>query len=327
MKNIIFIMILLAFIRPGSTMAEVNGEIFTIKPGTRTVRLYGFTKARAVMSVVSEVAGKCLEVRADVGERIGPNGLFARVDPTFIELELDQNRISREQTESRIAWLEKEVKRFELLFSRQSTSEAQLDKLTQEFDQACFGLKSLQNQEKVLEERARRHLVRTPPGWQVIKRLVEPGEWLSPGQALAELGDFQTLVVSLALAFDEYEALSRERSLSLSLGENQAVKAEIYRISPDFDPQSRKINLELLIVDQLPDPRGGIRLELRLNVPEKGVFEVPAQAVIRRYGENLLQRETGEKVPVVIHDGTVNELRVGSPLIQPGDHFLRNPVP
>jgi RND family efflux transporter MFP subunit len=323
----IFIITVLAFLVPAPSPAGEGRDIFVVNPAPRTVRLYGFTKARAFMTVVSEVSGKCLEIRADVGDKIAADGLFAQIDPTFIKLELEQNRISREQTKSRIAYLKKELKRFELLFSRHSTAESQLDKLTQELDQARYNLKLSENQQKVLAERLERHLIHTPPGWQVIKRLVEPGEWLNIGQPLAELGDFQTLVVPFALSPAEYTALGRLHSISLLPVEKQQVKAEIYRVSPDFDPQSRKINLQLILIDKLPDNRGGIRLELKLDIPEKGVFTVPASAVIRRYGENLLQKESGEMIPVVIHSSSEQKLRVASPLIQPGDHFFLNPSP
>lgn len=312
---------------PLATAATESRDVFAVKPTPRTVRFYGFTKPRATMTVVSEVSGKCLEVMADIGEKIDHDGLFARIDPTFIELELEQNRISREQIKNRIAFLEKELKRFELLFSRHSTAESQLDKLTQELDQAHFNLKLLQNQQKVLKERLDRHLVIAPPGWQVIKRLVEPGEWLSVGEPLAELGDFQTLVVPFALAAEEYGALKQLQTILLLDAGEQQVKAGIYRVSPDFDPRSRKINLQLVLIDDLADRRGGIRLELKLDIPEKDVFAVPASAVIRRYGENLLQRESGETVPVVIHGSSDKELRVSSPLIQSGDYFSLKPSP
>ncbi len=323
----IFIIIILALFLPISASAAEDGSVFVVKSAPRTVRLYGFTNPDATMTVVSEVSGKCLEIMADVGDRIARDGLFARIDPTFIQLELEHNRISREQMKNRINYLEKELKRFELLFSRHSTAESQLDKLNQEFDQARFNLKLLENQKKVLTERLDRYLIHVPPGWQVIKRMMEPGEWLNVGQPLARLGNFQSLVVPFALAPDEYRALQQQQTIYLLQEDSQPLKAAIYQVSPDFDPQTRKINLQLVLLDKPGDSRGGIRLELRLDVPEKGVFAVPGSAVIKRYGENLLQKKDGEMIPVVIHNSAGRELRVASPLIKPGDHFLLNPSP
>ena len=326
MKHIFLITLLLLCLSQAG-IARENGEIFSAEPAPRTVILYGFTRPRATMTVVSEVSGKCLEVLADMGEKIGPDGLLARIDPTFIRLELEENKISREQAASRIAYLQKELKRFELLFSRHSTAESQVDKLSQELNQAELKLKSLENNHKILAERLERHAVRCPPGWQVIKRFIEPGEWLNVGQPLAELGDFQTLIVPFALSSPEYKALRQQENISLLTTEGKNLRAEIYRVSPDFEPKSRKINLDLVIADKLADSRGGIKLELRLDIAEKNVFAVPAQAVIRRYGENLLQRESGETVAVVIHGSLGKKLRVGSALIRPGDHFILNPLP
>jgi hypothetical protein len=56
--------------------------------------------------------------------------------------------------------------------------------------------------------------------------------------------------------------------------------AEIERVCPDFDPKTRKINLELALGRGVPEMRGGLRTKLILEIPDKsGAVLVPEEAL------------------------------------------------
>ena len=52
----------------------------------REVTLTGYTRVRHVMDIVSEEAGRCTRVTADIGDAVGKDGVFAILDKTFIDL-------------------------------------------------------------------------------------------------------------------------------------------------------------------------------------------------------------------------------------------------
>jgi hypothetical protein len=105
------------------------------------------------------------------------------------------------------------------------------------------------------------------------------------------------------------------------------VEASIERLSSAFDPQTRKIQVDLLVQKGLPRMRGGLQAELPLIVKDpSGAVLVPAPAVQHRYDEYWLTRDTGEQVTVVLlGEGPKATLRVRSESVKPGDTFRIQP--
>ncbi len=104
-----------------------------------------------------------------------------------------------------------------------------------------------------------------------------------------------------------------------------AVRLE--RVSPDFDPETRKINVDLAFGAGLPEMRGGLKAELSLSLPDPaGVVLVPQASVLERYEEFWLSRPGGENVKVfVLGSGPDNTYRVRGEGVRPGGTFLVAP--
>ena len=187
--------------------ASPEKKIITVRPALRPVTLTGFTRARARMNLVCETSGRCLAMTAEVGQAIGPDGVFARLDDVFVRLELEANRVKQARLRSRTAYLAKETERTRKLVRKKSQAQSKLDRMEQDLDQARLELKALEVAEKTLKERKARHVVAAPPGWRVITRLLEPGQWAARGSLAGSVGDFKTLLVPLALGPRECKAL------------------------------------------------------------------------------------------------------------------------
>ncbi|MDJ0841348.1 MAG: hypothetical protein QNK37_32860 [Acidobacteriota bacterium] len=84
----------------------------------------GFTRAYAALDLAAEVAGKCTWVVGDVGAVLDDEGQFARLDDTFIQLDLARNHAEQERLQSRIDFLAGDMKRFEDLLERRTVSQA-----------------------------------------------------------------------------------------------------------------------------------------------------------------------------------------------------------
>jgi multidrug efflux pump subunit AcrA (membrane-fusion protein) len=162
----------------------------------------------------------------------------------------------------------------------------------------------------------------------VIERHVEPGQWLNIGTPVVTLGDYSRLIVPFALNNAEFTVLERQAGdLKLRLPDRGGeVTAQIEHVSPAFDPVSRKIQVELAIEQPMQQPRGGIRAELRLELPaSSGAVLLPRAALSERYEQHWLTRVDGEQLKVV-YLGSASGIegdwvRVVSPEVKPGDRF------
>ncbi|MUM77633.1 HlyD family efflux transporter periplasmic adaptor subunit [Pseudodesulfovibrio sp. F-1] len=304
-------------------------EVFVAEAAPRRTALTGFTRARTLMTLVSEESGRVHKVVADVGDTLGEHGLFAELDTTFIELDLEGNRADQQRLQSELTYNKKEMERYERLVRSNNAPQSTLDNNIRAHQSALQQLRAKQIEERVLVERMKRFSLLGPPGWQVVSRFIEPGEWLISGAKVAELGRYDVLLVPFALSSEEYRALGpRGSEVTLRLTDlGQDVAAAVARVSPGFDAQSRKINVDLEIAQGDFEFRGGLRVELLLDLKDPGgAVLVPASALIKAYEEHFLMTPDGERVHVVLLGAAGGGMRrVSGQDVRAGDTFLLHP--
>lgn len=324
-----FLLLLFGGIGPRAQAGKAKPELFPAAPAVHTITLVGYTRPRRVMELVSKESGFCSEVRGEIGDPIGPSGVFAVLDTTFIDNDVLQNRVRQRQLTSRIGYYQKERDRHRRLVQSGNLDQSSLDRLDNQLDEARHELEKTRLQEQDLLERRETFQIKSRPGWKIISRRVEPGEWVVAGRSLGQAGDFRTLLVPFALSFEEFQALrsENERITLLLSHSNQSVPAHIARVSPDFDPKTRKIQVELGITSEAFLHRGGIRTELALTLADlSGAVLVPESALVKSYEEFGLIRPDGRRVKVMyLGQGPDGTVRVSSPLIQAGEQFKRKP--
>ena len=312
----------------GVAASEAVSTLFTTRQAFREEVLTGFTRPRTVLDLLSEESGRCVRVFADVGEVIGAKGVYAELDGTFLRLELEQVQAQRRQSTSEATYYGKELARFSSLLADETVAESSVDELRFRYEAAIAQEAALAAQAATLEERLRRMVIRAPAGWVVMERNVEPGKWVAAGSLVGVVGQFTTLLVPYALTVEELSALSSIEELTLYMPDfaTQA-RARVRFVSPDFDPVTRKISVECEITKGDFPFRGGLRAQLRLQLPEPGnVVLVPRESLLLSYEEYFLVRQDGSRVKVTLLGGDDEGMvRVSAPGLEPDMEFLLSP--
>ncbi len=311
-------------------LIDAGPRLATAKSATQNATLTGYTRARTILDLSAETEGKVETVFADIGEHIADNGQFACLDKTFISLDIEANATEISRTNIDIDYFSKQVTRYKKLLSNHSSSQLQLDDFERSQATARQQLRTLKIRSRELAERKRRYCIAAPANWTVIKRYIEPGEWLKAGDRVAQIGNFSRLLVPFALSMSEYESLMKHaQDIRLTLPDLQkSVPAIIERVSPAFDEQSRKIVLDLEIQDLMKQGRGGIRADLSIQIPNQAnAVLLPESAVIERYEQYWLERPNGEQISVVYlgrikREGQQSFIRLSGTAIKPGDQFI-----
>ncbi|MEA3277317.1 MAG: efflux RND transporter periplasmic adaptor subunit [Pseudomonadota bacterium] len=327
-RRSLLLRLLVLSLAAASTAASPDPGVATAQPAVREVSLTGFTRARAALRLVAERPGRVEEVFYDIGGTIGEDGVFARLDDTFIRLELDEVKVQQDRLNALIDYDQREVKRYRELARQNNASASQLDTLEQTLRNNSHELRALEVKQRVLEERLTRTRIRAPAGWRVTGRAVEPGQWVKDGEVVGEAADFSTLLVPFALTPEQHAALTaRGDGIRLRLPDlDRQVDAGIYRANPAFDPTTRKIAVDLQIRGEIESRRGGLRVQLPLLLPERtGTVMLPAAAVERSYEEFWVTREDGARLRVMLlgrsHGEEGERLRIASPEIKAGERF------
>jgi len=329
----VFIIIWITFIIPTISLAQPTSKVI---PAEHEVRLTGFTRARATLNVISEVNGRCLEIFSDVGLPVPDDGILVRIDPTFARLDLEANRIHREQILRQVQFDRQEVERYRKLVASKSSAKTRLEQLELALDQSSLKLAQLENEGQRFRELLSRYSISAQAGWLLIERFVEPGEWVASGKIIAKTGDFQKLVIPIAVTRAELASLLRNKqNIPLSFpDEGLNGTGRIHTISPDFDPVSRKFKVEIAVDEDtwtgLFLKQGGIRVEIPVLVSDPmQAYLVPTAAVEERYEEHWLTEVDGRRIRVVVlgpspaPEGNSGDwLRITSPEIKPDSSFL-----
>lgn len=320
--------ILAVAVVPLDTLAQ-SMDTFVAKSAIRRSTLTGFTRARTSMTLVAEESGRVEQVLADVGDALPESGHFAELDKTFIQLSLDNNRADQQRLRYDYSYYKKEMERYKKLVKTKNAAQSTLDSNIRAFQAAQQQLRVKQVLEKVLIERMKRFSLIGPPGWKVVTRHIEPGEWVNLGEPVAELGRYDVLLVPYALTSSEYEEIiKRGETVPLLLTDrNIEIQARVARVSPGFDPKTRKINVDLEITEGDFTFRGGLRTELVIDLPDPGgAVLVPESAVVKAYEEYFLMTPDKKRVRIMLLGSAKGNMRrVASPNVKPGDEFLVAP--
>ncbi len=314
------------------TNADTAPNLAVAESAQQTVTLTGFTRARTKLDLSPEMSGRVEKVFADIGEPIPTDGNFACLDRTFINLDIESNRAEIARTKIDIEYFSKQVDRYQKLVNQNSSSQIQLDDHKRSLETARQQLRILRTKGRELAERKNRHCISVPPGWLVIEREIEPGEWINKGDPAGQAGNFSELLIPYAVSMPEFQALQRfSDNIHIDMPDlGIRVPASLEKVSPGFDEQSRKIKIVLAIEGGRDGRRGGLRAQLSLNIPdENNTVTLPQSALDERYEQYWLQRDNGERIKVVYLGKDIQKskdgeplVRVSSPLVKPGDKFI-----
>lgn len=297
----------------------------TLQPSYQEINFTGFSRARHEMVLSTEVAGKVNKVFVDVGETVPQNKRVACLDDTFSKIDIDTTKNEIELAKVDVIYYKKQVIRYQELVSQKSVSVSELDNLERLLGTAKRKVKGKKLLKQRQQETLSRHCIKSPTGWLVETRYVEPGQWLDVGKPVIKVGDYSKLLVPFSLTVNELNTLKKnQQNLTVWLPEyKQSIPASIERISPSFDEQSRKVQVDLLLEHNIPVQRGGLRVDLTLKMADSSqTFLISSKALEKRFEEVWITAKDGESLRVELLGNAGNDLvRISSPALKVGDQF------
>ena len=304
----LFLLVAPAFAGPATARETVR-----VEPARREIVLTGFTRSEASMTLAPEVSGRALAVHYDEGDEIGTPP-FLEIDPAFIDFRIEATRQAIRKVEamaaknaSSVAFYQREFDRYSRLLKADGAAAVQRDQAGETLGQARLDNARLDAEKgelsvmlRELEERKRRHRLSAPRGWIVVARDVEPGEMIQAGVPVGRAADFRTLRVPLSVSGEELAAIRALPEPFDARLEGKPARVRLSRVNPEFDERTRKMAVELSVLEFDGPRRGGLRLAFPLAVETRGI-RIPREAVIQRFeNPRVVLREGGETVPILV---------------------------
>lgn len=315
------------------------GQPLMVKKASRPVVFTGYTRSNTVVTLSPEVAGRVVKVNYDIGDTLDALP-FIEIDTTFADYKIKATRLSLESLEqkraktfSNVKYLEREFNRIDRLHKEDRETEVKRDAALEELVQARLDLKLLDVEQQALAntlaeqlETRKRHFIRAPKGWVVTGKAVEAGDTVSVGTPLGTAADFSPMVVPLAISSEALAAVQKLPANFEVNVEGTPCNAGVNWVNPVFNEATRKLTMELNIIDYPGPARGGLQCIFTLDLDAEGL-SVPKSALTHRYDTpRITLADTGETVRVVVL-GETHDRYIIAPMdkIRPGVALLENP--
>jgi HlyD family secretion protein len=279
-----------------------------------------------VARVAAERGGRVVSFTWRQGDYVRAGQVLLQVDATTAETQLHAVRHDAEAVDAaqkaahaEHALAEREYQRVASLHARKVASDEDLDAVRARRDAAAAQLAAAEarqrSAEAAIESRTNEvhHLrVRMPFTGVITQRLVEEGESVVPGQAVAEVMTLDSLYVLAPL--DERDAAQVARGLearvTLDPFPGELWTAKVTRVAPVVE-ETREANRTLAIEVDLParragpQPRPGMSADVEVVLERApDVLRVPSPAVIE--GRRVLVLVNGRAVAREVKTGLRN---------------------
>lgn len=195
------------------------------------------------VEVAPPEAGLVTGVLAAVGQALDQGDPLFRLDSRPLEAELVVARARVGVAEAEEAFARLEAERVREVYDRGAASEQEFARLQSQLDAAVSRTAQARAEVESLQTRIDRLTVRSPVGGTVLKRNIEPGEYVAPasGDPAMVVGDLSTLHVRAQVDEEDAPRLKvGSRALARIRGPVEATaELEMLRIEPLATPKAQ----------------------------------------------------------------------------------------
>ncbi len=268
------------------------------------ITLVGRTEARAHSQIVSEVSGRVIRIDAGEGNAIRRGAVVVSIDPRSIQYSIEAKRAEVEQARVQAELEEKDLARSENLFNQGVISDEQFD------EDKALSTRTIQLYHQKLAELKQLELdlencrIRAPFDGFTVRKLIDVGEWVSPGTPVYELVDLSTVkvVVDLPEKYFGHVELGSSVSIAVSGEEEITYPGKVTGIAPNASQETH--TFPVIVTVNNPDGQlgGGMLVRTTLSLDE--VFtslSVSKDAIIRQGMQTMVYTiADGKAAPIPV---------------------------
>ncbi len=293
-------------VEPGerSDSKSVPVRVAPVQRGERALLIEsaGRIGLKVEVSLSFKTQGVVESVSIDEGQRVRRDQLLAQLDPEEIEARQTQARAALEKAE-------RDLRRTEELYGDDAATLEQLQN-------ARTALEVARSDRQIADFNVRYSEIRAPVSGWLLRRVVEPGELVSPGQAVLVLGSADSgWVMRLGLADRDVVRVSLGDSARIELDAfpGHELEARVSQIAENADPRTGTFEVELELVGE---GLIGTGVTLKSGFVGRAVIQpsrireataVPIEALIRAdgreglvYGVDAMDDRGWRPVPITI---------------------------
>jgi RND family efflux transporter MFP subunit len=282
-------------------------------------------------TVSSQIAGRIVDIRFDVGDRVQKGDVIVRIDERAATQAQAASEAQVRAAEATLANARATFERQRELFAQKFVSQAALDRAQSDFKSAESQMKAmLAGAGQAATERSFA-TVTAPYGGVVSARHVQLGEMASPGKPLMTGFDPATLRVVATVASTQVPAIQAGARARIEIPAAQRwVDAKSITVVPSADPRTHSTQVRIDLPEDIRGVYPGVFARAHFGVGRAPRLMVPREAVLRRSELTAVYVVPASGAPLLrqVRLGTVSDERGVEVLagLKPGERVALDPI-
>lgn len=259
--------------------------------------------------VASQESGLIILAKIQEGQKVIKGSTLIELDNTKLKIELEQAKLQSQKANNYFVQREIELKNANKELDRLvtaenqikgSTSQLEIQKKQKEIDllkSALFNAEHDKNlallNVQMFETRLKNMTIVAPFDGVIIKKSIEIGQWINPGNPIVSLNSIDVYKAKLeipeTISFNEFKPESKLEILVV--GNSKPFESDQIQVIPEINSRSRTYFLTALIKDNQSKLISGQSVQAYIPIgPKKDYLIVPTDAVTKDIGGNFVYK-------------------------------------
>lgn len=290
--------------KPPVELAAADVALVEARALSRTLPLSGSLTPVVQAMVKSKVAGELMSVTVREGQSVSKGDVLARIDTRNQQALADSQHAAVEKARADLAMAKLELDNNVSLLEKKFIAPTVVDSSRSAHAAALAGLRAAEAQARIGQIGLADAVVRAPISGVVAKRMVQPGEKVSPDASLLSVVNLTELELEAPAPASEVPSIKVGQAVNFTVdgfGERQFT-GRVERINPVAEAASRSILIYLAVPNADQSLKGGMFAKGTLLLDANAAMPVIPLAAVRN--------DAGLPYVLVVADGKLVQRKV-----------------
>lgn len=276
-------------------------DVATVEPRvlSRALPLSGSIAPFVQATLKSKVGGEVEQLKLREGQDVREGDVIARVDTRNLQAQYDREvaAVEKARADLELARLNRDKNR--TLLEQKFISQNTFEQTESAYAGSVASFKLAEAEARVAKINLDDAVIRAPFSGTVAKRLVQPGEKVSPDSEIVTVVDLKQMVLEAAVPAAEIPSVRVGQKVRFRVGGfgERQFEGEVQRINPMTSDGSRAITIYIAVPNADSALKGGMfaQGELMLNATQP-VLAVPQRSIRDEAGVSYVYTLRDEKI-------------------------------
>ncbi len=300
--------------RPVRTVTAAKG-------GTgETVVLTGQINAENEASLSFRIGGRIVERLANVGDRVEPDQVLAKLDPQNELNTLRSAQAALSAAEGRVIETTNAFDRQKALLPQGFTTQALFDQAQQALRTAQAQLDNAEAQLRIAKDRVGYTQLKAGVSGSITARTAEAGEVVQPGQTIFQVARQDGRDAVFDVPAQVLRSAPSDPKVVVSLTDDPSITAvgRVRQVDPQADPITRTFRVRVGLIDPPATMFLGATVKGRMELEATPGITLPATALTRINGQPAVWLVDPKDMTVSLHNVEIGRFDPGSVLVAHG---------